>query len=164
MASFRDTPAYQRMIARMGRIRPEQRAILNTLSIDEEFADEETRRKLQALSHQQNVDYRGKTLDLRTRANLSYMESRNKELDLRSKARMEDLGLRRQTLDFRSGAIAESQALRESTSQDTQRRERTAGAVGLGNVIASYDYGRKRDEIDLETYRKLRSFMKKYEV
>ncbi len=196
---YRESPAFQRMMQRMGRMRPEQMAVLNALSVDVEFADEETRRTLQALSHRQNVEYSNKSLDLRaqasrsgqayrgkeldfraqasasgqayrsdaldlrTRAGLSELESRNRGLDLRTKTSMDRLGLRRQEFDWKSAAGLDREALRESTFQDTRRQNRTAEFVGLGNVISSYDYGRKRDEIDLETYKMLRALTNKYE-
>ena len=179
--SYRESPAFQRMMQRMNRMNPSQMAVLNALSVDAEFADEETRRTLQALSHRQNVEYsnrsldlrtqarlsgeayRSEALDLRTRAGLSELESRNRGLDLRTKTSMDRLGLRRQEFDWKSAAGLDREALRESTFQDTQRQNRTAEFVGLGNVISSYDYGRKRDEIDFKTYKMLRALTNKYE-
>ena len=67
MATYRDTPAYQRLIQRQGRIRPEQRAILDTLSVDKDFATEETRRVLQSLRFESDKAYRDKLLGLRER-------------------------------------------------------------------------------------------------
>ena len=62
---FTQHPAYQRYLQRLGRVRPEQRAIMNTLSADAKFADENTRKMLASLSQKQNVDYANKSLDLR---------------------------------------------------------------------------------------------------
>jgi len=56
------------MVQRLGRIRPEQRAILNTLSVDAQFADENTRKMLASLAQAQNKAYADRSFGLRERA------------------------------------------------------------------------------------------------
>ena len=79
---FTNSPAYQRAVQRLGRIRPEQRAILNTLSVDAQFADENTRKMLASLAQTQNKAYADKSLGLRERALTA------------------DTGLRREAFDY----------------------------------------------------------------
>lgn len=79
---FTNSPAYQRAVQRLGRIRPEQRAIMNTLSVDAQFADENTRKMLASLAQTQNKAYAGKSLGLRERALTA------------------DTGLRREAFDY----------------------------------------------------------------
>ena len=79
---FTNSPAYQRVVQRMGRIAPYQRAILNSLSVDAQFADENTRKMLASLSQAQNKEYADKSLRLRERAFTA------------------DTGLRREAFDY----------------------------------------------------------------
>ena len=79
---FTNSPAYQRAVQRLGRIRPEQRAIMNSLSVDAQFADEDTRKMLASLTQTQNKDYADKSLGLRERAFTA------------------DMGLRREAFDY----------------------------------------------------------------
>ena len=63
--NYRESPAYQRLIQRMDKIRPENRHLLSNLSVDAKFAGEETRRELQALGHKNRMDYANRSLDQR---------------------------------------------------------------------------------------------------
>ena len=74
-------PGYQRMVQRLGNIRPEQRAIWKTLSVDPQFANAETRSILSSLAHQQNVNNANRSLDLRERAFTSNMGLRRRAYD-----------------------------------------------------------------------------------
>ena len=64
--NYRESPAYQRLVQRMDKIRPENRHLLNNmLSPDAKFAGREYRRGLQAKGQKSRVDYRNKSLGLR---------------------------------------------------------------------------------------------------
>ena len=63
--NYRESPAYQRMIQRLGKIRPENRHLLNNMiSPDARFAGDMERRGLQAKRHGANVDYANRSLAL----------------------------------------------------------------------------------------------------
>ena len=62
---YTQSPAYKRYMARIDRISPDQRAVLNTLSPDREFAGKEFRRGLQAKGHEAGVDFANRRLGLR---------------------------------------------------------------------------------------------------
>lgn len=64
MADFRTSPRYQRAIQRMARMSPEQRAIINTMSLDEGFASEEMRKKLGSMQLAADKEARAKQLEL----------------------------------------------------------------------------------------------------
>jgi hypothetical protein len=128
MMDFTQTPRYQRMMQTLQSIRPEQRAILNTLSKDEQFADEVMRKNLAAIVQKQNTDYANKSYDL----NKDYAD---RSLDLRARAAATNLGLRRREIDA------------------NQDQERMATGLGLGQVVAEADFGQRRDAIDLETFK-----------
>lgn len=119
---FTKTPSYQRMMQKLQSIRPEQRAVLNTLSMDAQFADEATRRTLAAMAQSQNKEYADKSLDLRSRAQASTM------------------GLRRREFDF------------------NQDQNKMATGLGIGQVLAEADYGKRRDALDIETFKQKKAF------
>ena len=66
-ADFANDPRYQKMKQRLGRIGPEQRAVMNTLSADATFADEQTRRTLKAMAQQADKEYADSVIGLKTR-------------------------------------------------------------------------------------------------
>jgi len=68
LADYTNSPNFQRMVQRLGRIRPEQRAIMNTLSVDAEFADENTRGMLRSLAQVQDKEYADKSFGLKEKA------------------------------------------------------------------------------------------------
>lgn len=122
MIDYTKSPSYQRMMQKLQTIRPEQRAVLNTLSMDEQFADEATRRALAAIAQKNNTNYA------------------NASLDLRAKNAASNIGLRRREFD------------------QNQEQEKMATGLGLGQVIASADYGARRDALDLETFKQKKAF------
>ena len=81
MTDYTQHPGYQRMMQRLGNIRPEQRAIWKTLSVDPKFANEEARSILASVARQQDVD------------------NANRSLGLRERALSSDIGLRRRAYD-----------------------------------------------------------------
>ena len=82
MADFRSSPAYLRVIQRLQKIPTHQRHLLDSLSVDAKFADEETRSRLQSMARESRKTFRGKSLGLREKA-----------FDV-------DIGLRREAFDF----------------------------------------------------------------
>jgi len=68
MYNFENMPSYQRLRQRLSKIRPENRAILNTLSLDADFADDITRRALGTMATKLNYDYVNKGLGLQKEA------------------------------------------------------------------------------------------------
>jgi len=78
---YTNHPSYQRMKQKLMTIRPEQRAVLNTLSMDEEFADQATRRNLAAMAQSQNKDYANRSLGLKSRANTSELGFKRRAFD-----------------------------------------------------------------------------------
>jgi len=127
MPDFTEHPGYQRAVQRLGRIRPHQRAIFNTLSVDAQFADENTRKMLASLAQTQNKDYADRSLALRERALTS------------------NIGLRRDEFDY------------------NRNQGRMATGIGLGQVAAEYDFGKRRDDIELATLKKKMGFMNRLE-
>ena len=123
MIDYSQSPAYQRAVQRLGRIRPEQRAIMNSLSVDAKFADENTRKMLASLAQKQNTDYA------------------NQSLDLRRTAMNMDAGLRRQDFDYK------------------KEQNRIATGVGMGQVASEAYFGRKRDDIEMQTLKKKMDFL-----
>lgn len=117
-SDFANNPNYQRAVQRLGRIRPEQKAILNTLSVDAKFADENTRKMLASLAQKQNVDYA------------------NRSLGLRERSFNANTGLRRDEFNY------------------NRNQNRMATGIGLGQVAAEYDFGRRRDDIEMATLKK----------
>jgi len=79
--NFTENPSYQKMVQRIQRIPPEQRAILNTLSVDAQFADENTRKMLASLAQKQNKEYADKSLGLRKKALTSSIGLRRQDFD-----------------------------------------------------------------------------------
>ena len=69
MADFRASPAYQRAKQRLGRKTggPVWR-VINALSIDKQFASEDTRKELQALAFESDKEYRDASFALKERA------------------------------------------------------------------------------------------------
>ena len=65
MYNFENMPSYQRLRQRLSKIRPENRAILNTLSLDADFADDQTRRALRSMATKQGYEYANRGLGLR---------------------------------------------------------------------------------------------------
>ena len=49
MRSWKNSPRYQRSLQKIAALRPEHRAILNTVSLDPQFADEKMRRTIRSL-------------------------------------------------------------------------------------------------------------------
>ena len=112
--NFQDHPRYQRMVQRLGRVAPHQRAILNTLSVDAQYADENTRRMLQGMRLEADKDYRDKSFALRKKRQDTSLDIRE---DLAGQERKENLaagviglgqlgaetyfGKRREALNFR---------------------------------------------------------------
>lgn len=140
MMDFTQSPSYQRMMQKLHTIRPEQRAVLNSLSMDEKFADEATRRNLAAIAQRNKTAYRDKAYD----ANKAYADK---------------------ALDFRAGAANRSLGLRREAFESEQDQDRMATGLGIGQVLAEADYGRQRDAIDLETFKekkKLSDRLKQY--
>jgi len=121
--NFLESPAYQRAVQRLGRIRPEQRAILNTLSVDAEFADEETRRTLQSMALESDKSYRDESISLRRSG----------------------LGLRKEAFDI------------------SQKKDRMATGVGVGQVFAESYFGGKREELDMALLKRKMRFMDRLE-
>jgi hypothetical protein len=63
--NWQDNPRYQRIIQRIGAMRPEQRAILKSASADTAFANEDIRKYLASLSMAADEKYRNRALALR---------------------------------------------------------------------------------------------------
>jgi len=120
---YTNHPSYQRMMQKLHSIRPEQRAILNTLSVDAQFADAETRRALATAAQVNNKNYADASLGLRTRA------------------------------------LNTDTSLRRRQFENDQEQNKIATGLGIGQVLAEADYGKRRDAIDLETFKKKMSFM-----
>uniref|UniRef100_A0A6M3JG80 Uncharacterized protein n=1 Tax=viral metagenome TaxID=1070528 RepID=A0A6M3JG80_9ZZZZ len=127
---FTNSPAYQRAVQRMGRIRPEQRAIINSLSVDAKFADENTRKMLASLSQAQNKAYSDNSFALR-----------EKGLGVRETALTANTGLRRDAFDY------------------NRDQDRMATGLGIGQVAAETKFGMDRDKIDMEILKKKMGFM-----
>ena len=125
---FTEHPAYQRAVQRLGRIRPEQRAVMNTLSVDASFADENTRKMLASLSQAQNLNFA------------------NRSLGIRERGQATDMGLRRDVFDY------------------NRNQDRMATGIGVGQVAAEYDFGKRRDDIELATLKKKMGFMDRLEA
>jgi hypothetical protein len=151
ITDFTQTPAYQRMRQKLLTIRPEQRAVLNTLSMDEQFADAATRRNLAAMAQANNKDYANKSLDLRSKELASNVGLRERELAQRG-----DLGTRQltQSVDVGNRRIG----LQRRQFEEGKDQDRMATGLGLGQVIAEADYGQRRDAIDLELLKKRMAF------
>ena len=67
-SAFQDDPRYQRMIQKIMRIPPEQRAILSASAADETFGDIYARNSLNKMLMEADKQYQDKSLDLRTRS------------------------------------------------------------------------------------------------
>ena len=63
--NWKDNPRYQRLVQRIGAMRPEQRAILNSAAVDQAFGSEAMRRHLQSLSTAADEKFRNKALSLK---------------------------------------------------------------------------------------------------
>jgi len=72
-SAFQDDPRYQRMVQKLQRIGPEQRAVMSTMLADETFADEYARKGLRNLLAASTKRYQDKSLDLRSKAFTSRM-------------------------------------------------------------------------------------------
>lgn len=131
---FTQSPGYQRLAQRMGRIRPEQRAIMNTLSVDAQFADEDARKMLASLAQTQNKEYADKTLALKGRA-----------LTNRENAITADTALRREAFDYK------------------RDQDRIATGIGLGQLAAETKFGLDRDAIDMALLKKKMAFANRLE-
>jgi len=64
---FLNSPGYQRMVQRMGRLGPEQKAIFDTIEADEVYANQEMRQYLQGIRLANDRTARDRDYSLRTR-------------------------------------------------------------------------------------------------
>lgn len=64
MRAWTESPRYQRAMQRLARMSPEQKAILNTMSLDETFAGEEMRRKVKSMQLAADKEARARSLKL----------------------------------------------------------------------------------------------------
>ena len=85
MIDFENDPRYQRAIRKISALTPENRAILDTMAIDETFATDAIRRRL-----------RGLTL----RADVSRRQFRREGLKLQKETAKTGIGLRRRAQDL----------------------------------------------------------------
>ncbi len=126
MADFRRTPRYQRARQKIRRMRPDQLAILNTLALDESFADAEMRKEIAMSALSRRDRFRTESLDLAKRGSASAFELRKSGLGLRR----EGLNLRREGFEFEKGQLPISTG------------------IGLAGVAASGFAGHQRLKLD----------------
>ena len=63
MPDFTQNPRYQRAIQRLRRLSPDQRAVFDTLALDESFADEAMRKRLRSMQLATQKEGRAKSLE-----------------------------------------------------------------------------------------------------
>ena len=68
MRDFSTDPRYQRAIQRLRRMSPDQRAVFNTMALDESFASDEMRKKLQSMQLAADKEARETSVELGKRS------------------------------------------------------------------------------------------------
>lgn len=68
MRGWRESPRYQRAIARLARMSPDQKAILSTMSLDEGFAGEGMSQKIKSMQMAADKETRATSLKLGKRS------------------------------------------------------------------------------------------------
>ena len=126
MPNFRRTPRYQRAVQKIRRMRPDQLAILNTLALDESFADAEMRKEIAMSALSRGVKFRTAQLGLRERGGAERFERSKTGLGLRG----EGLALRREGFEFAKDQLPISTG------------------IGLAGVAASGFMGHQRLKLD----------------
>ena len=76
-----------------------------------------------------------------------------------STAQAANVNYANRSLDLRSRAVGADTGLMRDRYDEWVDKNRTATGVGLGQVAAETYYGKRRDDIDLETYKKKMAFM-----
>lgn len=83
---FMSNPRYQRYMAKIQAMRPEQRAILDTALVDKSFGDEEMKKRVSSLAiaadlanRQENLDLSRQRLDLSTALKRDVLDQQEKQ-------------------------------------------------------------------------------------
>lgn len=134
--NFQSNPRYQRMIQKIGALRPEQRAIVDTAMADEAFGSEAMRKQLASMKIAADLENREKAL-----------ENRGKALDLSEQAIGLRTNLLKDAMDF------------------GDKQEKWGTAIGVANLPLAGYFGyeqSKRNLAEAEATKKHRQTMEDY--
>ena len=153
MISWRDNPRYQRLIQKLARMRPDQRAIFDTAMADKEFANEAMQKHLQGLRLAADLQAKDRSYSLAS-----------KRLGLRKKMFEENLGFSQKTfgedLGFRQKAHEAGRGLQQEGIDFDKKQGRLGTYMAAANIpIAAYT-GYKSMQRDFDEAEKTRQWWK----
>ena len=131
--NYLESPRYQRILQRLGSMRPEQRAIFNTAMVDRAFGNEAMQKHLKALALQADTKHRQDLIGLGERS----------------------LGLSRRSLEVRTGLTREKRDFAD-------KQGKLGTYMAAANIPISGYFGKKQMERDFDEAAEMKAFRKKW--